>query len=108
MTTQDRMFDAPVELDAPLRSAKDGIIRCADLIHSIVACHRVEDAIWQRLNLEANNRKAEVLAALDSLGAPPVWCEREAWERIANSMRSWSIIFGNLELYWQLRRKRDE
>lgn len=83
-------------------------ISCSDLVHSLKACHRVEDEIWKRLGLETSSRKAEVLAALDRLGSPPSWCSVEAWERIAASMRSWAIVCGDMRLYWSLRWKREK
>lgn len=108
MTTQDRMFDAPTEVEGLRRPGKNDIISRADLLHSIVACHRVEDEMWKRLNLETSSRTAEVLAALDRLGPPPSWCSAEAWERIATSMRSWATACGNMKLYWSLRWRREK
>jgi len=83
-------------------------ITLRDLSHSLKACHRCEDELWRRLDLDERSSASHVSAALDGVGAPPAWCSREAWERIADSMREWVVIFGNLELYWSLRRKRDE
>ena len=101
------MFDAPIEVEHR-RSGKETFITRADLLHSIVDCHRVEDEIWKRLKLEASARKADVLAALDALGPPPSWCSPDAWERIAASMRSWANVGGTMKLYWQLRWKREK
>jgi len=83
-------------------------ISSRDLSHSLKACHRVEDELWRRLGCDEWSSAARIHAALESVGAPPAWCEASAWERIARSMREWTTIFGGLELYWSLRRKRDE
>lgn len=101
------LFDQVVEEHAR-RTPKSSAITCNDLLHSIIACHKVEEAMWQRLNLEAGSSTAEVRAALDRLGSPPTWCTPDAWQRIAKSMRDWATTFGNLQLYWQLRWKQDK
>ncbi len=77
----------------------DQPISAAQLSRSLKACHRIEDAIAARLHDGM---------AFDTIGDPPAWCETSAWERIIQSMQQWAAIFGGLELYWQLRRKRDE
>lgn len=109
MTAQSTIFEvaAPAERT---RTAKDGIIRRKDLAHSIIDCHRIEDAIWRDLRDQGCDEQSNAIAidtALDQLLCPP-WCEREAWDRIAESFRTWSTTFGNLVLFWSLRRKRDE
>jgi hypothetical protein len=110
MTTQDHMFDAPAA--APIRPRKDGIIRRKDLSHSIIDCRKIEDAWWRRLydhGIDETSSPAKVCTALAlELADPPDMIEQEAWERIAQSYREWVTIFGNLQLFWQLRRKRDE
>jgi len=83
-------------------------ISLRDLSHSLKACHRCEDELWRQLSCDERSSASRVCAALDSVGDPPAWCSQEAWERIADNMREWAQVFGNLELYWQLRRKRDE
>lgn len=77
----------------------DQPISATQLSRSLVSCHRIEDAIAARLGDSMS---------FDTLGAPPAWCSVEAWECIIQSMREWSTIFGGLDLYWSLRRKRDE
>ena len=109
MTAQSTMLDvaAPAERT---RAAKDGIIRRKDLSHSIIDCHKLEDAIWCGLRDQGCDEQSNALQidqALDQL-ACPAWCEPAAWDRIAESFRTWSTIFGNLQLFWQLRRKRDD
>jgi hypothetical protein len=112
VSSQFDMFDAPVEQEAAERSTKDKVIRRKNLIHSIIDCHRVEDAWWQRLQahgIKESSSPAKVCTALAlELADPPVGIEAAAWERIAESYRTWSTIFGDLQLFWQLRRKRDE
>lgn len=108
MTNQSTLFDvaAPVERT---RTAKDGIIRRKDLAHSIIDCHRIEDAIWNELRDQGCDESSNAIAidqALDQIHCPP-WCEQAAWDRIAESFRTWSTIFGNAQLFWQLRRKRE-
>lgn len=109
MTTQSTMLDvaAPVERT---RTAKDGIIRRKDLSHSIIDCHKIEDALWNDLRDQGCDEQSKALQIDQSLEQIPcpAWCEQEAWERIAQSYREWVTIFGNLQLFWQLRRKRDE
>lgn len=109
MKQQFDMFAAPVEQEAP-RTAKHGIICRKDLSHSIIDCHRIEDAIWRELTDQGCDEETKALQidqALDQIHCP-AWCEQAAWERIAESFRTWSTTFGNLVLFWQLRRKRDE
>jgi hypothetical protein len=109
MSSQDHMFDAPVQMEAP-RTAKRGIIRRKDLSHSIIDCHRIEDALWSeltRMGCDVHAKALQVDQALMEIPCP-AWCEQEAWDRIAESYRAWSSIFGDLRLFWQLRRKRDE
>ena len=109
MTAQSTLFDvtAPVERT---RTAKDDIIRRKDLRHSIIDCHTIEDALWRALTELGCNEHSKALQidqALDQIPCPP-WCELAAWERIAEAYREWVTIFGNLVLFWQLRRKREE
>lgn len=111
MSSQNRMFDAPLQAEAP-RTAKNGIIHRKDLSRSIIDCHTVEDAWWRRLQaheIDETSSPAKVCTALAlELADPPSGIEQEAWERIAQTYREWVTIFGNLHLFWQLRRKRDE
>ena len=109
MTAQSTMLDvaAPAER---MRAAKDGIIRRKDLAHSIIDCHRIEDAIWRELRDQGCDEQSNALQidqALMQISCPP-WCEQAAWDRIAESFRTWSTTFGNLVLFWQLRRKRED
>lgn len=110
VTEQDHMFDAPVAT-APAPKQK-GIIRRKDLSHSIIDCHRIEDAWWQRLQthgIDEASSPAKVCTAIAlELAEPPSGIEQAAWERIAESYRTWATIFGNLVLFWQLRHMRDE
>jgi hypothetical protein len=112
MSTQDRMFDAPADADPAMTPRRKGIIRRSDLRDSYRDSHAVEDAWWRRLydhGIDEHSSPAKVCTALAlELGAPPSGIEQEAWERIAQSYREWVTIFGNLQLFWQLRRKRDE
>lgn len=110
MTTQYDLFDQAVEQKETERPAKDKVIRSKDLAHSIIDCHRIEDAIWRELRdqgCDEHSKALQIDQALDQIECP-AWCEHTAWERIAESYRTWSTIFGNLILFWQLRRKRDE
>lgn len=109
MTSQDRMFNAPQQISRP---AKNGTIEVfhSELHRSIKDCHRLEDAIWRELAARGCDEQSKALqidAALMQIPCP-AWCEQAAWDRIAESYRTWSTIFGNLQLFWQLRRKRDE
>lgn len=83
-----------------------------DLCHSIKACHRIEDAIWRRLwrldCTEASNSDAVAGALFVISGECPEWCDQAAWNAISDSFLRWSTIFGNLQLFAELRRKRDE
>lgn len=109
MSTQFDLFDAPVASPEP-HAAKNKIIRRRDLSHSIIDCHRIEDALWSELTRLGCNEQSKALQidqALEQIECP-LWCEREAWDRIAESYRTWVTIFGNLQLFWQLRRKRDD
>ena len=108
MSTQSTMLDvaAPAER---VRTTKD-VIRRKDLAHSIIDCHRIEDAIWRELRDQGCDEQSTALQidqALEQIDCP-AWCEPDAWERIAESFRTWSTTFGNLVLFWTLRRKRDE
>lgn len=108
MSAQFDMFDAPAA--APARPRKDGVIRRKDLAHSIIDCHKIEDALWSeltQLGCDEHSKALEIDQALMLIPCP-AWCEGEAWDRIAESYRTWSTIFGNLVLFWQQRRKRDE
>lgn len=111
MSTQYDLFDRAVEQTIETqRATKNKVIRRKDLSHSIIDCHKIEDAIWRELTDQGCDEQSKALQidqALDRLHCP-AWCEREAWDRIAETFRSWSTIFGNLVLFWQLRRKRDE
>lgn len=83
----------------------------ADLTRSIKACHRIEDAIGRKLDecgLTERSPAADVCQAVALIRQYPAgWCERAAWERIADSFVSWATIYGTLERFWQLRRKRE-
>ena len=109
MTAQSTIFEvaAPTERT---RAAKDGIIRRKDLSHSIIDCHKLEDAIWRELRdqgCDEQSNAREMEEALMWIHCT-AWCEPDAWDRIAESFRTWSTTFGNLVLFWQLRRKRDD
>jgi hypothetical protein len=109
MSAQSTLFDVAVPTERT-RTAKDGTIRRKGLSHSIIDCHKIEDAIWRELTEQGCDEHSKALQidhALDQIPCPP-WCELAAWERIAQSYREWSTIFGNLQLFWQLRRKRDD
>lgn len=113
MSTQYDLFDQAVEqIVETQRIAKGKVIRRKDLNRSIIDCHTIEDAWWRRLynhGIDENSSLAKVSTALAlELADPPSNIEQEAWERIAESYRTWVTIFGNLQLFWQLRRKRDE
>lgn len=112
-STQYDLFDQAVEqVVETQRATKSKVIRRKDLSHSIIDCHAVEDAWRRRLydhGIDEHSSPAKVCAALAlELSDPPSGIEQEAWERIAQSYREWVTIFGNLQLFWQLRRKRDE
>jgi hypothetical protein len=109
MSAQSTLFDvaAPAERT---RAVKDGTIRRKDLSHSIIDCHRIEDAIWKELidlGCDEHSKALQIDQALMLIPCP-IWCELEAWNRIAETFRTWSTIFGNLQLFWQLRWKRDD
>lgn len=86
-------------------------IRRKDLTRSIVACYKVEDAMWRKLqafDCTEYSTAADVRLALVSVRREwPSWCEREAWERIADMFASWATTFDSLQLFWRLRRKRE-
>lgn len=111
MSTRFNMFDEQVEEVMP-RPMKNGTIEVYrdELHHRILKCHRIEDAIWYELTglgCDEHSKALQVDEALMQIHCPP-WCELAAWERIAESFRTWSTVFGNLTLFWSLRRKRDE
>lgn len=83
-----------------------------DLCHSIKACHRIEDALWRRLyqlDCTVESDSDAVASALFVASSEcPEWCEQGAWNAISDSFLRWSTMFGNLRLFAELRRKRDE
>ena len=87
-------------------------IRRTDLTRSIVACHRIEDAMWREiaaLGCDERSSAADIQQALTNIGPRcPSWCEQKAWDRIAEMFATWSTTCGSLHLFWRLRRKRDE
>jgi hypothetical protein len=87
-------------------------VRRSDLAHKIQACHRVEDAQWQKLQTlgcTEQSSAADIRLALVSVRREcPSWCEPAAWERIADTFATWATIFNSLQLFWRLRRKRDD
>lgn len=110
MSTQYDLFDAPAAVTSVIAPKQKGIVRRKDLNHSIIDCHRIEDALWRELHdlgCDEQSKAHQVGHALDQI-ACPTWCEQAAWDRIAESYRTWSTIFGNLELFRQLRHKRDD
>jgi hypothetical protein len=110
MNAQFDMFDAPVATVEAPRTAKNKVIRRKDLSHSIIDCHRIEDALWSeltQLGCDEYSKALQIDQALMQIECPP-WCELEAWDRIAETFRTWSTTFGNLQLFWQLRWKRDD
>lgn len=78
-----------------------------DLPRSLHACQRIEDEITRRLRQQgctASTDAATINAALQTACAEcPEWCERPAWERIAQSFAVWAGIFNSLDLFWRLR-----
>lgn len=92
------------------RAAAKGPISCNDLAHSLIACYRVEDAIWRLLqaaSLSERSSAVTIQLALDEIRpACPDWCTPAAWECIADMFARWSETFNSLELFWKLRRKR--
>lgn len=110
MSLQADMFDAPVEAAEPAHVGK--IIRRRDLARSLNACFRIEDAIWRglvALGCTEQSHAADIRLALASVRRDcPSWCEQEAWERIADSFANWATTFNSLQLFWILRRKRDD
>ena len=110
MIDQVDMFDAPAAV--PTAHAKDGVIRRRDLARSLNACLRVEDAIWRGLVAQGcteQSHAADIHLALASVRRDcPSWCEQAAWDRIADSFANWARTFNSLQLFWILRRKRDE
>lgn len=87
-------------------------IQRSHLARSIIDCHRIEDAQWQRmvaLGCTACSSAADIRLALVTIRREcPSWCERDAWDRIADSFVTWASIFNSLQLFWRLRRKREE
>lgn len=87
-------------------------VRRKDLARSIQACHRIEDAIWRKLEAlgcTEYTKAVDIRLALASARREcPGWCEREAWERIADMFANWATIFDSLQLFWQLRWKREK
>lgn len=91
---------------------KSEYITRAALSKSIKACHRIEDEIQRQLvalGRTESSRAADIQLALASVRRNcPSWCEQAAWDRIADSFANWARTFNNLQLFWILRRKRDE
>jgi hypothetical protein len=87
-------------------------IQLKDLPRSLGACYRIEDAIWRQLRDDGCSERSSAvtirLAIEDVRPRCPGWCEPKAWERIADMFVTWSEAFNSLELFWRLRRKRDE
>lgn len=113
MSTQTGFLDTPAEPETEPRVRRDkSVITRRDLVHSIIACHRVEDEIWRRLreaDCTEQTPAARIHAALAfECADAPAWCERDAWQRMVRAFREWSGIFGTLQLYATLRQKRDK
>lgn len=88
------------------------VIRRKDLTRSIHACHRIEDAQWRKLEALGCGEytpAVNIRLALASIRREcPSWCELSAWECIADSIAAWATTFDSLQLFWRLRRKRDD
>lgn len=84
----------------------------SDLLHSFKDCYAVEDAIWSQLQTagctERSSAYAVNTALLDIRMVCPAWVEKEAWDRIADSFSNWAMTFNSLELFWKLRRMKDD
>lgn len=87
-------------------------IAAKDLPRSLRDCYRIEDALWSRLRAAGCTWSTDAVglgAALHAARAEcPEWCEQPAWDAIAESFSRWAGIFGDLQLFVALRRKRDE
>lgn len=87
-------------------------ISCNDLAHSLKACYRVEDAIWRQLQARhctERSRPGDIWSELVAVRERcPDWCDIEAWDRIIGMFGSWAGTFGDLQLFWRLRRKRSD
>lgn len=112
--TQEVFFDTPA---APEKTKKGTgadaeLIKRSDLTRSRAACHRVENEIWQRLTQVGCTDQTNAARLLSAMAAtcetPPEWCTVAAWERMLRSIAEWVRTFGTMELFWELRRKRDE
>lgn len=86
-------------------------IQRRDLARSLIACHRVEDAQWRKLQglgISEESHATAVRQALTEVRQDcPAWCELDAWERIADVYERWADVFGTLKVFWRLRRKQE-
>lgn len=94
--------------DEPSRSK---VITLAHLRRSIADCHRIEDAIWRKLRAVGITPSSSAARIANGLryecAAAPSWCEQAAWDRIAASMLAWARTFGNLQIYVDLRSRKE-
>ncbi len=113
MSLQTGFFDSPIEPE-PEQSVRreKGDVSRRSLPRSILDCYRIEDEVWCRLRAANCSEQSDAVtiraALLPEYTSPPQWCELAAWQRICRSFRDWAHIFGNLELFVDLRRRRDE
>ncbi len=113
MSLQTGFFGPSVESE-PEQSVRreKGDVSRRSLPRSILDCYRVEDEVWRRLRgadcSEQSDAETIRAALLSEYTNPPPWCELAAWQRICRSFRDWARTFGNLELFVDLRRRRDE
>lgn len=87
-------------------------ISCGLLAHSLGAGHRVEDALWRILRdmgcLEQSGAAVIKHAMADARQDCPPWCEVPAWNLMADVIERWAVAHGSLEVFWKLRRKKED
>lgn len=112
-SAQSAFFVEPADQetdDKPAKGKRD-VITMRDLSRSLVACHRIEDELWKRLRADGCTPASSAAKVANCLrygcAEPPSWCEKQAWERIKQSMLGWARIFGSLQLHTDLRNKKD-
>lgn len=86
-------------------------IRRADLVRSIQACHRVEDAMWGELQAAGCTEQSgpgRIEAAIVDIRqlCPGALCEPDVWGRYADIYVTWAKAHGSLQVFWRLRRMR--
>lgn len=81
------------------------------LVHSLQAAYRIEDTLWSRLTklgITERSDVADVERAMPQVtGECPDWCEREAFNTVAEYMTRWTRTFGTPHKFWEIRRKQD-